>query len=83
MRMRYTCDGCRPVIQSGDFAAGLYFAGVLARREYGRRGTVGPCRINSWSTDGSFREYDAFIGIPCADGISGHNIVFSVTTENA
>ena len=57
MRMRYTCKGCMPVIRSGDFAAGLYFAGVLAR--------------------------DTFIGIPCADGISGHNIMFSVTTENA
>jgi len=85
MRMRYTCNGCRPVIRSGDFNAGRYFAGIIARREYGRRGTVRLCRINSWSwsADRWFDEYEAFIGVPCADGISGHSIMFSVTTENA
>ena len=81
MKMRYTCKGCRPVIRIGDFNAGRYFAGIIARREYGRRGTVGQCRINSWSVGGSFDEYEAFIGVPCADGISGHNIMFCVTTE--
>lgn len=83
MKMRYTCKGCRPVIRSGDFSAGRYFAGVLARKEYGRRGTFGPCRINSWSwsADRSFDEYEAFIGVPCDDGMSGHNIIFCVTTE--
>ena len=83
MNLRYTCKGCRPVVRSGAFNAGRYFAGIIARREYGRRGTVGPCRINSWSADGSFGEYEVFIGIPCADGISGHDIMFSVTAENA
>lgn len=57
-------------------------AGFLARREYGRRGTVGALRLDSWAEDGSSHTYEAFIGAaPTAaerrrgeNGICGHNI---------
>ena len=84
MKLRYRCDGCKPVIrdtETEDFNAGEYFAGVMARREYGRRGHVGPCRFNSWTEDGMCEEYDAFIGISNRDGMSGHNIRFVVTKD--
>ena len=83
MKIKYMSDSCRPVIRDGDddFYAGVYFAGIMARREYGRRGHVGPCRLEAWTEDGRCFEFDAFIGVPNGDGMTGHNIRFSVITE--
>lgn len=85
MKMKYSCKGCRSVIRDCDdsFDAGEYFAGVMARREYGRRGHVGPCRLNSWTEDGRCGEYEAFVGVSNGKGMTGHNIRFVVTVEPA
>lgn len=83
MKLKFMCDGCRSVIRNRDdgFDAGEYFAGVIARREYGLRGHVGPCRLDSWTEDGRIGEYDAFIGVSNGNGMVGHNVHFTVTTE--
>ena len=57
-------------------------ADILARREFGRRGTVVAIRLDSWSEDGKAHTYEAFIGrLPTAsearkygDGVTGHNV---------
>ena len=57
-------------------------AGILARRMYGKRGTVGAMRLDSWAKDGSSHTYEAFIGrAPTAaerrrgvNGITGRNV---------
>ena len=57
-------------------------AGILARREFGRRGTVVAIRLDSWSEDGKAHTYEAFIGrAPTAsearkygNGVTGRNI---------
>lgn len=82
MNLKFICEGCRSVIRNDGFDAGYYFAGVMARREYGRRGHVGPCRLQSWTEDGSCGEYEAFIGVSNGNGMSGHNIRFSVITQH-
>lgn len=83
MKLKFMCDGCRSVIRDGedDFDAGEYFAGIMARREYGRRGHVGPCRLDSWTEDGLCCEYDAFIGVYDGNCMVGRNVRFSVITE--
>lgn len=82
MKLKFKCDGCRSVIRdSEDFDEGLYFAGVIARRLYGRRGHVGPCRLSSWTQDGMCGEYDAFIGFSAVGGMVGKNIRFTVVCE--
>lgn len=85
MKLKYKCDGCRAVVrdtdEDQDFDAGEYFAGVMARREYGRRGHVGPCRLDSWTEDGMCEEYDAFVGVSDGNGMTGRNIRFVVTKE--
>ena len=57
-------------------------ANILARREFGKRGTVVAIRLDSWSEDGKSHTYEAFIGRqPTAsearkygNGVTGHNI---------
>ena len=57
------CDGFRTVVNPEEpFDAGEHFASVAARREFGRNGKVGALRIDSWTTDGRFTTYTAFIG---------------------
>ena len=83
MKLKFKCDGCRSVNRDGNegFDAGEYFAGIMARREYGRRGHVGPCRLESWTEDGTCGEYEAFIGVSNGNGMTGRNVRFSVITE--
>lgn len=40
----------------------LEAAGILSRRQYGRRGTVAALRLDSWGADGKSHTYQAFIG---------------------
>lgn len=57
-------------------------ADILARREFGKRGTVVMLRLDSWSEDGKAHTYEAFIGRqPTAsevrkygNGVTGHNV---------
>lgn len=57
-------------------------AAILARRMYGKRGTVGALRLDSSAMDGSTATYEAFVGVgPTqaerrrgANGITGRNI---------
>lgn len=83
MKLKHSCKGCRSVIRDSDewFSAGEYFAGVLARREYGRRGHVGVCRLNSMTEDGRINEFEAFVGVSDGHGMTGKNIHFVVTSE--
>lgn len=67
----------------GEDVAG-YAARILARREYGRRGEVCHVNLSGWAEDGSFQEYEAFIGAPSSDGcggLAGHNVWMSITKE--
>ena len=58
---------------------GAYAAEILARRIYGRNGTIGAFRLDSWSTDNSFFTYDAFLGESRDDGITGRNYTLYVS----
>ena len=57
-------------------------ANILARRMYGKRGTVVTLRLDSWSEDGTSHTYEAFIGrSPTAsearkygNGVSGRTV---------
>ncbi len=57
-------------------------ANILARRMYGKRGTVVTLRLDSWSEDGKAHTWEAFIGRePTASerrkygpGVTGHNV---------
>ena len=51
-----------------------YVAGILARREYGKRGVCRSINLESWSSDGSSHTYQAFIGIPDGNGCTGRNV---------
>lgn len=81
---KWECDGFRTVINPEEpFDAGEHFASVAARREFGRNGTVGALRLDSWTTDGSCTTYTAFIGRydkrdRC---LTGRNITFTVVFD--
>ena len=57
-------------------------AEILARRMYGKRGTVGALRLDSSAMDGSIATWEAFVGVDPtqaerrrgANGITGRNI---------
>ncbi len=52
-----------------------YTAGVIARREYGRRGYYRTLRLDSWTEDGSSHTYEAFIGHDDGHGATvGRNV---------
>ena len=90
--MKYSCDNHRPIYSKdlalhpeGAMGVGEIFAGRKARAEFGRRGHVRACRVDSFSTDGRVERYEAFIGVP-GHGIDrsatvGHNVFFSVKVE--
>jgi hypothetical protein len=59
--MRFQCDGHRPIEAEGLKDAGEQFARIKANR-LGRNGTVGTCRMDSWSSDGNSATFQAFIG---------------------
>ena len=49
-------------------------AGIQARRMYGRNGTVGALRPDSHKPDFSGASYQAFIGKPDGNGVTGRNV---------
>lgn len=58
--------------------AAQVFARRLARREFGRRGDVRVCNLDSYAADGSRAEYSAFIGLTRGNTTTGHNVRFTV-----
>ena len=52
-----------------------YVAWILARREYGKRGVCRSTNLESWTEDGSFQSYQAFIGLPDGNGVTGRNVL--------
>ena len=69
--------------ERGYVSIAEYAAGILARREYGRSGTVRTCRIDSWTTDGLCGTYEAFIGRPVqGGGIQGYNVWIYVDSRD-
>ena len=58
-----------------DTNAAKIAAGILARREFGRRGYCRTLRLDSWAADGSSYTYQAFIGRDDGHGATvGRNI---------
>lgn len=80
-KFKHSCAGFRPIVTDGSVEVGRVFAERFARREYGKRGAVGTCRLESWSPDGRFAHYGAFVGVRRDGGIVGSNYGFTVETE--
>ena len=81
---KWSCDGFRTVVNPIEpFDAGEHFAGIAARREYGKNGVVGALRLDSWTPDGKCRTYNAFIGRYDKEtrSTTGHNIFLTVMFE--
>lgn len=76
----YHCNGFRSVRAAGILDAAEVFAKRAARRAFGRRGLVRVLREDSYATDYSMIEFEAFIGY--ASGLNettGRNVRFTVT----
>jgi len=58
----YICSGFRPVKAESNKEAASIFANREARKRFGRNWYARTVNASSWSQDGSFVEYDAFIG---------------------
>ena len=58
-------------------AAGI-FAARIARAEFGQCGDARTCKMDSYSQDGTYAEFSAFIGITRGNETTGRNINFSV-----
>ena len=58
-------------------AAGI-FAARIARAEFGKCGDARTCKMDSYSQDGTYAEFSAFIGITRGNETTGRNINFSV-----
>lgn len=80
--IKHTGDGGPIRVRTDEPNQAATAAGILARRMYGARGTVGALRLDSWARDGSSHTYEAFIGRAhtAADsrrgdnGITGRNV---------
>lgn len=59
---RYRADGFRTVKANDMKEAAGIFADRIARKK-GKRHLVRHVRLNSWSSDGTMGEYQAFIGV--------------------
>lgn len=79
----YKSEGHRSIEADGLNDAGEKFASIKANR-LGRRGTVGTCRLESWSRDGSSGVFGAYIGTydKTTRTTSGKNVSFVVTRTN-
>ena len=76
---KYTCDGFLSVEAESMREAAEIFGERLARRKYGKRGQVGACRCNGHTQDGSYGDYDLFIGYPSDQNqTTGHNVMLSI-----
>lgn len=59
--------------------AAQMFADRLARKEFGKRGYARTCTQNSYAQNGSFAEYNAFIGYRTGQHeTTGRNVMFTV-----
>lgn len=77
---KYISNGFRAVHAGSMSDAAKTFALRLARRDYGKRGTVRILNCNAWSQDHSFCEYSAFIGYRTdPHTTTGHNVYFTVS----
>lgn len=80
--MKYISQGHRPTAASDASSPseiGELFAQRKARRLFGRAGRVGALRLDSWLSDGTLMEFDAFIGRPApGGGLCGRNVRFTV-----
>jgi len=80
--IQHTGEGGPVRVRTDDNDPAETVATILARRMYGKRGTVGAMRLDSWAKDGSSHTYEAFIGrAPTAaerrrgvNGITGRNV---------
>lgn len=55
------------------------FAGRKARAAFGRKGYARTCNLESWSQDGAFGEFNAFIGYRTGQHeTTGYNVRFTV-----
>jgi hypothetical protein len=79
----YSCENYRNVKANNMREAALIFALRAARREYGSKAIVVTCNQQAMAMDGSFAEYQAFVGVPHGSrSICGKNIRFSVYLES-
>jgi len=75
----YRTGRCRPIIADSAREAAEIFAARLARRAYGRRGYARTLNCTGWSQDGSFREFEAFLGYRTGPHeTTGHNEYFTI-----
>lgn len=79
----YHCENHRPIVASEDIedikAAAEAFAGRKARAAFGRKGYARTCNLESWSQDGAFGEFNAFIGYRTGQHeTTGYNVRFTV-----
>ena len=59
--------------------AALVFAWRMAFKRYGRRAAVAANRVDCWSTDGRYVNFECFVGYRCENGgITGSNQHFTV-----
>lgn len=87
----YHCDGFRPIPQGFEDskyrtvddskAAAWMFAARMARREFGKRGYCRTLRLDSRAMDGSYVNYEVFIGVRCSHDLTttaGHNVWLTI-----
>lgn len=90
MTATYTCGTMRPIhvgdsydqgrltVERMDDAA-MAFATRVARRTYGRRGSCHHVRQDGRAVDGSYVNFEAFIGVPAqGGGMSGQNVWLTI-----
>jgi hypothetical protein len=83
MNTKYTTHGHKAVFTTKDWGSqseiAEHFALMKARKEFGRNGRVGACRVDGEMSDGSSFQVNAFIGYGAKDGTTtGHNVYFTV-----
>jgi hypothetical protein len=58
------------------------FANRIARKVFGRRGYCHHVRLDSWKADGSYANYEAFIGVAAqGGGTNGRNVWLTVYSK--
>jgi hypothetical protein len=75
---RFITSGHRAVNADGIRSAGVKFAEIKARREFGHSGHLGAFRVESERVDGKCVEVSAFIGARSGNTTTGRNVNFSV-----
>jgi len=85
--MKYTSPGFRAVTAESISEAAGIFADRQARRDYGKSGYARTCNQQAYARDGSFAEYEAFIGYTPAGNhnrgsTTGKNFRFTIYVES-